>query len=273
LLFFPSSQLDGDIRATGSPPGPNSVLPVWGHRPKQNATRFKKSFNYFFKKVNKKNVVKKKQVRAQGKKQSRFVLINFSMGTAQAKEAPADSWSMHGFNVCEPCPTQSPNQTTKNGVKGKALPMKGHGEAYKILFENTPSSKRNSKSSIGEGSNPINDERTILDAAVLSVAQRKFIHPPGAKHLNSIQIRDGRFSSDKDHEFWLLVSQQIPESSASECFLKYKEYHRSDVARFFAKSSSKWRSTSDIETSISAGDPLTPKSKPTSPHRRHSQNM
>jgi hypothetical protein len=193
------------------------------------------------------------------------------MGTAQAKEGTAESWSMQGFNVCEPCPIQSSNQMIIEGDKCKALPMLGK-DAYKIYFEDTQRSKRNSKSSIGEGSNPIKNEKTILDAAVLSVAQRKFIKPPGPKELNSIQVRDGRFSSDKDHEFWLLVSQQIPESSASECFLKYKEYHRSDVARFFAKSSSKWRSTSDIETSISASNPLTLKSKPTDLRRRHSQN-
>jgi hypothetical protein len=66
---------------------------------------------------------------------------------------------------------------------------------------------------------------------------------------------NGNFLNDQAHEFWLLVSQHIHNSTPDGCLLKYREYHASDMARFVVKGralkyKSKWSSDNNMETLI-----------------------
>ena len=120
-----------------------------------------------------------------------------------------------------------------------------------------------------------NVDESVLQAAVLSVAKMKGIHPPRYNELSACY--DGQFLDHESHVFWVLVSKRIPDSTAEECFLKYKEKEllNSGVARFTVKGhalqhTTKWRSADSIDALIGSDMPTSLQAQPAQRRRRAS---
>jgi hypothetical protein len=187
------------------------------------------------------------------------------MGSAQGKDT-VDMWRIQGFDDCVPCPspakTYNDDARPQNQTHDKAV-LVSNEKINMIYFAD---GEMNEKIKV------IDNETLILYAAVNSAAIAMGVDPPGYSEFNSTY--NGRFFlSDEAKQFWVHVSHHFPDSSPSDCFLRYKELHCSDLARIISKVriKSKWSSTGDMDTSIGKETSISRVNLPSS-RRRHSQN-
>ena len=159
----------------------------------------------------------------------------------QVSHTQASIWTLPDFNPCEPCPaeitlmtdTRHPPPSDKDNAP-MAIKMNRKEKMQKRLENLLILPQTKTKQPFGE--NSIADSSGIdpklLETAVNTIAKKFGVPPPRYRELSTC-YHDGRFTTAWDEEFWHRVSDQV-HHSAQACYLKYRELHGSDVARFIA---------------------------------------
>jgi hypothetical protein len=192
------------------------------------------------------------------------------MGTVNGKPSH-NAWTIEGLCTCEPCPPPS-LQTLETDFRRPEANHKDHmSNSTHALHRATSATHRDpespSNSTMSHKEIAISEEEKNLNAIVHSVSKQMGRHLPRYHELHSSD--NFHLLGDEAQDFWVRVSEQVPDSTGKECFLKYKHMHASDVARFMVKGHELQhrRSESDIE----AVPHTPPHSNPAVSYRRHSQ--